>query len=406
MRNWQGYKCNACSYEIDSHSLYYTCSKCSQNLDVVYDYNKIRRAATRGFFKKQNSELLKKYDIYLPIDKKNPVTNLEVGNTPLYRLKAIEKRYGIKRVYGKDETRNPSSSFKDRASLLTIAKALEYKKEVICAASTGNAAASLACLLAGGSLECNIFIPEKAPIAKMVQLVVYGARIFPVKGSYDEAFDLSINASKEFGWYNRNTGYNPFTREGKKTCSYELASDTDFKRIDYIFIPAGDGNILTGIYKGFCDLFHTNIIDYIPKLVAVQSEKSASIHNAFTGDGIIRRVNSNTIADSISVSLPRDGFYSLTALKKSGGFTISVSDGEILNAIFQLAKEIGIFAEPAAAASYAGFIKAVENDKIESASTVVLLLTGHGLKDVGSIINKIKMPKSIEPDISALRKVI
>ncbi|MGB9832664.1 MAG: threonine synthase, partial [Caldisericum exile] len=227
--------------------------------------------------------------------------------------------------------------------------------------------------------------------------------VFAVNGTYDEAFDLSISATKEFGWYNRNTGFNPYTVEGKKTVALEIAEQLNFDVPDYIFVSVGDGNIISGVYKGFFDLLNLGFIDRMPKLIAVQAEGCSPVVDAVNGDGIIRPVIPNTIADSISVGIPRSGIMAVKYIKESGGFGIKVSDLEILNAIKYLGSKSGIFAEPAGSTSFAGYLKALNSGSIRKDDKVVVIITGNGLKDVDSAMRAVKEPIYVDPTIEDVK---
>ncbi|RLD49973.1 MAG: threonine synthase [Bacteroidetes bacterium] len=277
--------------------------------------------------------------------------------------------------------------------------------DTIVAASTGNAGSSLAGICASQGQKAIIMVPEAAPIAKLTQIVMYGATIIPIKGTYDDAFDLSIKATEEFGWYNRNTAFNPLTIEGKKTVSFEIFEQMGQLLPDRIFVPVGDGVIISGVYKGFEDLLKLNIINKIPMIVAVQAEGS---------DNLTRNINENnfeikgsqTLADSIAVDIPRNFYMAQDYLKKYNGEWITVSDKEILNASEMLSENSGLFAEPAAAATFAGMLKYKEENKLEANSSNIVLLTGSGLKDIQVLKNHIHLPKAIEPNINNLLNII
>lgn len=248
-------------------------------------------------------------------------------------------------------------------------------------------------------------VPESAPIAKLTQIIMYGAKIIPVKGTYDEAFDLSVKATEKFGWYNRNTAFNPFTVEGKKTVSFELIEQLSFKVPDRIFVPVGDGVIISGVYKGFEDLFLMDLIDKVPTIVAVQSAGSDNLaRNIGTKEFQIKP--SSTIADSISVDIPRNFYMAQQFIQKYQGESIIVSDEEIMAASAVLSKNTGIFAEPAAATAFAGLLNYKNNNRIENDSDNVVLLTGSGLKDLKSVSNMLKIPESIYPTIENLQKLL
>jgi len=285
-----------------------------------------------------------------------------------------------------------------------VCKALELGFETIAGASTGNAASSTSCLCASLGISPTIFVPRSAPPAKVAQLLVFGARVYAVEGTYDEAFDLCGEACREYGWYNRNTGYNPYTREGKKTVSFEICEQLGWEVPDTVLVPVGDGNILSGVGKGFHDLLATGLIEREPRLIAVQSEKSSAVVDAILDDGVVRPVHATTIADSISVDLPRDGEAAVRAVRESGGTGVLVSDKEILQAILTVARGAGIFAEPAGAAAYAGLAKLRGEGKIGADETVVCLVTGNGLKDVASARKVAGEPAVIRPTLESLEE--
>jgi threonine synthase len=287
---------------------------------------------------------------------------------------------------------------------VAVLKALELGFEKICGASTGNAASSTACLCASLGLSPIIFVPATAPQAKIAQLLVFGARVFTVSGTYDEAFDLCLEATREYGWYNRNTGYNPYTREGKKSCSFEICEQLGWQVPDLVLVPVGDGNILSGIWKGFRDFHEVGLIDRLPRLVAVQSERSSAVADAVLGDGTIRPVKADTVADSISVDMPRDGAMAVRAVVDSRGTAVKVSDEEILETIRVLARTCGVFAEPAGAAAAAGLRRMAAEGLVGGAERVVCLVTGSGLKDVASAMKVAGSPTPIDPSLASLRE--
>ena len=265
-------------------------------------------------------------------------------------------------------------------------RALELGVPVVSTASTGNAAAALAALAASvPAVKAVIFVPASAPPAKIAQLLVYGAEVLLVDGSYDDAFDLCMTICAEQSWYSRNTGVNPFTTEGKKTVALEIAEQLNWQVPDVVAVSVGDGSIISGIYKGFWDLLQLGWIEKLPRLLGVQATGSAVLTRAWQ-QGLaataMKREAACTIADSIASELPRDRAKALRAVRKTGGAFITVSDEAILAAIPQLAQRTGIFAEPAAAATCAGLKRAVKEGLIHPDESVCLVSTGNGLKDV------------------------
>jgi threonine synthase len=254
-----------------------------------------------------------------------------------------------------------------------------------------------------------IFVPRTAPAAKIAQMLVYGSTVFLVDGTYDDAFDLCMQAASEFGWYNRNTGYNPYMTEGKKTAAYEICEQLDWDAPDCILVPVGDGCIIGGIHKGLRELLSLGWIQNMPRLIGVQAEGSAALADAWS-KGIaateIKPIQARTIADSISAGLPRDRIKALRAVRESKGAFATVSDDEIIAAIPALARECGIFAEPAAAAAYAGLLKAVDYGLVQSGETAVVLVTGSGLKDPTAAVKAVGKPSVISPDIAEVRRAM
>jgi threonine synthase len=403
--NVLGFKCVRCGKETPDASQY-VCPSCQGNLDVVYDYKAIKKALTRKSLDSNPDRSVWRYKDILPIARYQGVPIVHIGGTPLYKAERLGADLGLKNLYLKDDGRNPSASFKDRAGAVAVAKALELGERTITGASTGNAASSMACLTAGLGVKTIIFLPEKAPVAKIAQLLVFGAVVIAVKGTYDQAFDLCLKATEEFGWYNRNTGHNPFTREGKKTCSFELVEQLGWQCPDKVFVSVGDGNIISGLWKGFKDFHALGLIDRLPQLVGVQAEKSDAIKRAFESDGVIRPVSGETIADSISVSLPRDGDAAVKALQQSQGFAVSVTDDEILAAMRDTARRESVFGEPAGVASVAGLRKAVAQGRVKSDEKVVALITGNGLKDVASAMKAVGKPHLIAPEVGELKSLV
>ena len=410
-----GFRCSICGADYSAAPFTYICPLDGGNLDVILDFERIKKDSDPNkIISSQELSIWRYHPLYPVSDPGYTSTPLHaVGFTPVFQPGMITKKYQVFNIWIKDESRNPTASFKDRASAMVIARAKEIKAEVVVTASTGNAGAALAGMAAAAQQKAVIFAPKTAPPAKVAQLLVYGARVMLVDGSYDQAFDLTIQASQEFGWYCRNTGYNPFTIEGKKSAAYEIwewwetSKKSDFRLEDLmLFVSVGDGNIISGLYKGFSDLVALGWIDKPPKIIGVQAHGSAAIANAYdNGTEQILPVASQTIADSISVDLPRDGVRAVRAARESGGFYIKVSDDEILAAISELGKA-GIFAEPAGATSFAGFVKAQQEGKITEEMPVMVINTGSGLKDVKAAMQSVGEALIIEPSLAALTVAI
>jgi threonine synthase len=378
------YKCVTCGQEYHTDKIMYLCPKCQAEnepdlppkgvLFTLYDYQNL----PHDFDSLKQNNFLQ----LLPIQSLNSLPPLKIGNTPLYQIHSLNDQKLNFNLFVKDDSQNPTFSFKDRASAMVSAFAKEHNIDTIVAASTGNAGSSLAGIAASQKQKAIIYVPKSAPKAKLIQIQMYGAELRAVDGNYDKAFDLSIQATEKYGWYNRNTAYNPITIEGKKTVAFELFDQLRFVP-DRIFVPVGDGVILSGVYKGFEDLLKLNIIDHMPTIVAVQAQGSSNlINNVFRE--FFEYEPSNTLADSISVDIPRNFYMAKHYINKYNGEICQVSDHEILVAMKTLASNTGIFAEPAASAAFAGLLKFMDQNLIEPNSSVVVLSTGSGLKDLKS----------------------
>ncbi len=415
-----GFRCLVCGEAYGVGDVQYVCPRHGEDgiLDVQYDYAKISNRISPQALSAGGPLSIWRYTPLLPVDplllanlrgQGQPAHPLfSVGWTPLYRSPRLAERIGVNEVYVKNDGLMPSASLKDRASAVAILKALELQRDVIAAASTGNAASSLATLSASLGIKNIIFVPAAAPQAKIAQLLVYGATVLAVDGTYDQAFELCLAASKAYGWYNRNTAYNPYMTEGKKTAAYEICEQLDWQVPDRIFVGVGDGCIIGGLHKGFKDMLALGWIERMPCLMGIQAAGSAALYTAWT-QGIkpldITPIEAHTIADSISAGLPRDRIKAMQAVVESSGAFISVTDEEILSSIPVLARDAGVFAEPAGAAPYAGLVKVVAAGMVAAHERVVVLVTGNGLKDVGSAMKAVGHPTVIEPTLDAVDKV-
>ena len=407
-----GYQCSLCKAEYKPDEIIYTCPKDGGNLDIIYDYSSLKQNVSADTIINSPEASLWRYLPLLPVNEVHGrETPLQAaGWTPNFSPPALREQLGLQSLWVKDESRNPTASFKDRASAVVVARAQEIGAEVVVTASTGNAGAALAGMAAAAGQKAVIFAPRTAPPAKIAQLLIYGAEVLLVDGNYDQAFDLSILSANEFGWYCRNTGYNPFTLEGKKTAALEIweclinrkSSDGPLT----IFVSVGDGNIISGLHKGFKDLQALGWLDGMPHIFGVQAEGSAAIANAFSaGVEEISPVAADTLADSISVDLPRDGVRAVRAASQTGGAYLTVSDAEILAAIADLGRA-GIFAEPAGAAAYAGLHKALKQAIIGSEDPVLVFNTGSGLKDVNAAMQSVAPAIIIEPTLRAVEQAL
>jgi threonine synthase len=398
-------QCVLCGARYDPAEVTYTCPTCGPLgvLEVQYDYERIAQRISLTTLAKDRDPTFWRYRALLPVSYSHEdAPALAIGGTPLYAVKRLREYLGMEDLWLKDDSRNPSASLKDRASIIAVLRA---EGRTVACASTGNAASSLAVQAAAVGLPCYIFVPHNAPRAKVVQLLMCGATVFAVQGSYDDAFDLCIEACNTFGWYNRNTGYNPYLVEGKKTVGLEIAEQLEWQVPDSVLVPTGDGCIISGVYRGFEDFYRLGMIDRIPRMIAVQAEGSPAIVRALEGDGVVRPYPAQTIADGISVGLPRNGTMAVKVIRESGGFGITVSDEEILTAEKELAMLTGVFAEPSGAAGYAGLLRLLNEGKIARDERTVLLVTGSGLKSIDAVVGTAGSVVPIQKGVEGMEMV-
>lgn len=396
-------KCMKCGKEYPDAPDRYVCDDCGTEgiLDVVYDYSSVK--ITKEEIAASKDYSLWRYAKLLPVKDPSMRASLQVGWTPLYKAEKVEKEFGLDNVYIKDDGRNPTASLKDRASAIAVVKAKEAGAKTICAASTGNAASSLSGFAAAAGIKTVIFVPKRAPKAKVAQLAVYGSKVVLVDDSYDRAFDLSIEITKKFGFYNRNCAYNPFCVEGKKTVSFEIWEQMGFQVPDRVYVSIGDGCITSSIYKGFYDLKELGLIDRLPRIIGVQAAGCNPVEVAMKTGKFVAQ-DGNTIADSIAVGIPRNRLKAMRALKNSNGDCISVTDDEIRTALVELPRSTGVFGEPAGVTAFAGFKKHAKAGDIKKSEKVVVVITGNGLKDIDSAISVVNMPQPVAPDSKTIEE--
>ena len=413
------WKCSRCGVTYAPDQVRYTCPRCGEAafLDMQPDYQAIGAAWGPADLAGDPRRSIWRYGPLLPLQgdqrstrgetiTRSPghlVTLSSVGWTPLYHAARLGESLGLARLYIKDDGRNPTGSFKDRASAVVVAKAQELGERTVATASSGNAAAALAGMGAAAGLACIIFVPASAPEAKVAQLLIYGAEVLLVEGSYDDASDLCLAACQQWGWYCRNTGYNPHTTEGKKTCALEIVEQLGWQAPDTVVVSVGDGNIITGLHRGFQDALALGWIARMPRLIGVQAALSPAVYNAWrAGAADVAPDRAETLADSISVGLPRDGFRALRAMRETGGMCVAVEDGAILQAIGALARGTGIFTEPAGAAAFAGLFQLAARGAIRPDERVVVVNTGNGLKDIRAAARVAGAPRRIAPSLDAI----
>jgi threonine synthase len=370
-------------------------------LDVVYDYDLIASRWQRKEIDANRNQSLWRFMPFIPVDPATPRPTLRTGGTPLINAPRAAAALGIRQLWLKDEGNNPTGSLKDRASAIGVVKAYEAGADVIACSSTGNAASSLAGHAAAIGMKTAIFVPHYAALGKIAQLLMFGANVFSVQGSYQQAYALCEAAVTKYGWYNRNCAVNPYLVEGKKTAGMEVAQQMGWDSPDWVVVSTGDGCTIAGIHKGFEDLYKVGWIKRIPKFLSVQAEGSRGIYE-FDRTGVLEETTENTIADGIAVGLPRNGRKAIRAVRESGGTFLLVTDDDIRDGMRWLGRLTGVFGEPAAGAAVAGLRKAVLDGIIAANESVVCMVTGNGLKDVKNAIEAAGTPAKIEPTLEAL----
>lgn len=404
-------RCTICGTIDSPESGDATCARCGVIgiREVEFDYDAIRRVMSPASLAADGRRNILRYRPLLPIGDVHHAPPLTLPNTPVDESPRLAEILGLKRLWIKNDGLLPTGSLKDRASFIAVARARQQGRTAIAAASTGNAATSLAGLSAAAGLVAHIFVPASAPEAKIAQLAVYGVRLFLVRASYDVTYDLCQQAVARFGWYDRSAAVNPYLVEGKKTCGHEIAEHfTETSTPDWVAMSVGDGCSIAGAYKGLVEMKTLGVIDRVPRMLAVQARGAAPLCKAFReGTEIVERIDdAYTLADSINVGMPRNPLKALRAVRASGGAFVDVEDEAMLDWLPRVARLSGVFAEPTAIAAIAGVDAAKTRGIIQPNETVIAVMTGHGLKDVKTAMRAVKVPPSIEPTLDAVESML
>ena len=402
-----GLRCVLCAAVYAHGDVEYTCPRCGLEgiLDVEYDADLVGKRFSRGSLEADRDLSLWRYRALLPLPDNAVLPRLHVGFTPVVEAPALAKELGLGAFHVKDDGRNPTASFKDRASSVGVTRARWLGRNEITCSSTGNAASSLAGFAAEAGMKAFIFVPATAPEAKVAQLLVYGAKVFLVEGPYEDAFRTCQAAVDAFGWYNRNCAINPYLVEGKKTCGLEIGEQMRERMPDVVTVALGDGCTTAGIWKGLVEMKTHGVVDRLPRILAVQAEGAAPLAKTFArGDERIEPIDASTLADSINVGAPRNGIKALRAVRASGGAIVTASDEAILSWIPRLARATGVFAEPTGVAALAGLEAALEKGLVRRGESVLHVATGNGLKDTRGAMRSVGPPTRIPPGLDAVRK--
>ena len=379
------------------------CPKCGPDgvLEIVFDVRAAGRSMTRRALKTRARDIWR-YRELLPVSAKGATPPLPVGWTPITAAPRLAAWAGVASLLVKDEGRNPTASFKDRASVVGVTRAMAARAPVVACASTGNAASSLAGAAAAVGLKAVIFVPEFAPEPKVAQLMIFGARVIRVKGSYDETWELCQRACARHGWYNRNAAVNPSLVEGKKSCGLEIAEQAGAEVPDWVAVSVGDGCTIAGIWKGLGEMRALGFIPRLPRMLGVQAAGARPLVDAFERGGDLVPSGARTVADSICVGHPRNWRKALRAVRASGGALVAVPDEAILDAMRAAGQRAGLFGEPAGVAGLAGVRAAVEKGIVGARDSVLAVVTGSGLKDARTAMKAAGEPFTLAPTDDAV----
>ena len=413
MEKIAGLRCVECGKRFGEDEALYTCPACGTRpdggwgiLDVEYDYERQARTFHKDHLARAERNIWRYLPI-LPLKDDARLPSLQIGWTPVMEFPELARRWGIGNLYLKDDGRLPTGSFKDRASAVGTAKAIELGFDTICCASTGNAASSLAGFSANLGLKSYIFVPAHAPEGKVAQLRIFKSNVLLVEGSYDQAYYLCQDAAQTFGWYNRNCAINPYLIEGKKTSGLEAAEQLAGRIPDWVSVAVGDGCTIAGIWKGFVEMKRFGVIDKLPRMLGVQARGAQPIYETFlAGDEVVRPRKADTLADSIAVGQPRNQTKALRAIRESGGSVVAVEDEEILSAMYELAQRTGVFGEPAGVTGIAGLLRAVADGTVKRHETVLHIVSGNGLKDVRSAQRACPEARRIQVSLDDVRAIV
>ncbi|MBC7219323.1 MAG: threonine synthase [Hadesarchaea archaeon] len=405
-------KCLRCGRVHHPAKNLYVCTSCGGKLDVIYDYQAISDVINRGELAKRKNGVWKYYEL-LPLMSRKNIVSLGEGGTPLIPARNLAKELRMRHLLLKDETRNPSASFKDRPMSVGVSKAVEFGARAVVCASSGNAAIALSAYAAKAGIKCHVFVPLGAPKSKVAQLLMHGAQVVQPKesGVGDPTYKLMQESWKKFGWHPIPSAgaFNPYQPEGSKTISYEVCEQMGWQTPDWVIIPTGAGTLLSGNAKGYFEFEQMGLINEVPRLVAIQAEGCAPIVRAFKEGTSPYEIppwpSPRTVAGGLVDPYPWDADTAIPAIKRSNGTAEAVSDAEILAAVKLLARREGIFAEPSGAAGLAGLMRLLDEGVVSRSDVVVIEITGGGLKDVATAMKMVEKPVTIEPRLEQLKKL-
>jgi threonine synthase len=396
-------KCRHCGKEYPLTKIY-VCEECFGPLEVTYNYDSID--LSRKSFRNRPNTVWRYFEL-LPVQDKKKIVDLGAGYTILHKCDRLSKALGLKTLYIKDDSVNPTYSFKDRPATVAASKALEFEAKAFGAASTGNLAAAVGGHAAKAGLPCYVFIPADIEPSKIVQVSTYGAKIVAVNGTYDDANRLAAQVSETYDWAFANINLRPYYVEGSKTLAFEVCEQLGWETPDHVVVPMASGALLSAIWRGFNQFKKLDLIEDVTiRISGAQPSGCSPIVNSFKSDleDVIPIEYPETIAKSLAIGDPGDGLNALNTIRQSGGTADSVTDVEIMEAIKLLAKTEGVFTEPAGGVTVGVLKKLVECGEISPDEKVVCYVTGNGLKATKTFLTQIPKPIEVEPNIDSFAK--
>lgn len=401
----KGLKCKECGREYPKKPLF-VCEFCFGPLEVNYDYGRLKRAISRRRIERGPLSQWRYRDL-LPLEGEE-IISLGEGLTPLLKADNLARELGLKKLYIKNDTVNPTNSFKDRVVSVAISKAMEFGFKVVACASTGNLANSVAAYAAKARLKSFIFIPADLERGKIIGTSIYNPTLIAVEGNYDEVNRLCSEIAGRHRWAFVNINIRPYYAEGSKTFAYEIAEQLGWRAPDHIIVPVAGGSLISKIYKGLQELHHLGLIPKVrTKISAAQARGCAPVVDAFKGNSdIIKPVKPKTIAKSLAIGNPADGYYALDTIRKSRGFGESVTDYEIIEGMKLLAQTEGIFTETAGGVTVAVTKKLIKQGKIKPDEETIISITGHGLKTQEAVMEALKKPIHIKPTLKSFESYL
>jgi len=397
--------CSVCGIVIDETKVHTVCPHCGSSLDVHYDYRQLRKKL-KGFSAGGNDLSALKYLEFYPLREKENLVSLMEGGTPLYHLEKLGKKYGLKKLFLKNEGMNPTGAFKDRGTLVEIAKAREIKAHAILVASSGNMAASCAAYGAKANMPCYVLVPDNIPVGKLSQIISYGAHVIKIRGEYDDCLRLARKLAPEHHFY--LAGDYVFRREGQKSLAYELCEQFRLSPPDVVICPTGAGTHISGLWRGFMEFKNLGFVKKVPKLIAVQAEGAAVIEEAFNRKEhhckpwkVVR-----TICSAVAVADPLDGDLALKAIDESRGCAVKVSDDEALKAERLLASREAVFVEPSSALAVAALPHLIQSGFLKKGQSIVIVATGNGLKDPLTLLQNLPKIVTLEAVLAVVSRYV